>query len=257
MIVTVSQPQFCPQTYFVHRLVLCDKIVWMDEAQHTRNHTRGLVGDGERTHYITLPCAGGRLDPFYKKVISEEKENQLRNKFRGLLHHCYRKAPYYKVMMEIFNDAIDNKNLLSSGVTLDKAGYMWNDILEELFGKDTLPESYFSRDIVPERPENACQWVYEMAKGLNPDKYIQGSKSIQSYFTVEFFKEDLPVYGQNFVMPKYRKGEDLEQVQGLMSIIDPLMYLGGKGTYDMLMEQDISKMIPMKVKDGKFYEDTN
>ncbi|MGA1868187.1 MAG: WbqC family protein [bacterium] len=118
MKLALMQPYFFPYIGYYQFINCVDEFILYDDVQYMKggwiNRNRILL-DG-MPHYITLPIEkkGNLSDMINEKRISSSREiEKAKTKILGQLYAAYRKAPFYKDVIELVNNILNfpEKNL--------------------------------------------------------------------------------------------------------------------------------------------------
>jgi hypothetical protein len=233
-IVSIHQPDFFPWMGFFNKIFMSDVFVIFDTGQIPNKKSSytnrvKLVLNGESRWGNTIPITKGKKVNISIKDVEIVEGMFHKKKFLKTLHFYYKKAPFYKNVIDFIEHLIlfDNNNLCEYNLNsiyhiLDKVGINKNKIVlaSELAFKFEENKDLNIR-------------ISEIVKKVNGDIYLSGNGSVD-YMNEQIFKENkIKLKYQNFIHPNYPQFNTIEFQSGV-SIIDAFMNIGFKGVHDLI-----------------------
>lgn len=238
---TANQP-LClgGQIYMWNRYVQCSDIVHMDTAQFTKfgHQSRIEVLDRKGTKIlITIPLKDRSFKPLNEVLIDQPARTF--DKVLQTLKMAYSRAPYFSPlyvdldwMLQQIVEQIEDEG---KGYSLAEFNINVFELLSSLLGL-TVGQHYTS--LMGERPEHPSEWVASMGVAINCKTYLGGGTAQKAYLRDEDFRSRGMVFvAQDYKMPSYARGKNAPNDNAMISILDPLFWLGPEGTRQLIGAQ--------------------
>jgi len=215
--VSILQPSYLPWLGYFEQMQFADAFVFLNDVQYTKSdwRNRNRIKTERGASWITVPVR--RLSS--KQKIDQALVNNDRHwteDHENLLEANYRKAPYFREVLEILKHrwALPHERLqdLTIGLTRDLAGYL-----------GIRTPFYLSSDFKADGSDPNLRLV-QLCKAMNADEFYEG-KSGQDYLDSSVFeREGIRVVFQNYRHPCYRQfyGDFVSH----LSIVDLLFHHG-------------------------------
>jgi len=221
---TASQPQFFPLLYLLERFARVDVLIFLEESQYTRKTAQSwtVLPGPNGTFRFSLPVHGGRR-PTESITLAEDPDKWF-SRASKTLQLTYGKFEAYRALKDELDDILHQVSISKS---LNDAGWI---TMNWLISQARLVTRIIrSRELVPERPAGATEWMASFASQINATDYIQGHAAMKNYFQRGPFEErGVRLWYQEYPTPKYDQGRtDFEPV---VSALDPLL----RGGRDLL-----------------------
>lgn len=234
MKIGIMQPYFLPYLGYFSLIKNTDYFVIFDTPQYIRrgwvNRNRILDAKGNPC-YITIPVVASDRSTAIMDTEINYKEKWI-EKIKGQLTVYKRKAPNYKVVLELINDIESKKFKYISELNI----YTLEKVCEYL----NIPYKYdiFSKmDLKIDRVKAPDEWALNITKALGYDTYINPPGGMSFFdrkkyeaenINLEFLKINLKPYIQR--IGKFEEG---------LSIIDAMMFLKPEEINEMLDDYTI------------------
>lgn len=221
---TASQPQFFPLLYLLERFARVDVLVFLEESQYTRKTAQSwTVLSGSNGEFrFNLPVHGGRKPT--DSITLAENPNKWFTRASRTLQLTYGKFEAYRKLKDEVDDILHQ---ISNSESLNDVGWISMNWLIRQAGLSTRVVR--SRELVPERPVDATEWMASFANHINATDYIQGHAAMKNYFRRgPFESRGVRLWYQEYSTPKYDQG--LMDFEPVVSALDPLL----RGGSDLL-----------------------
>lgn len=105
MKIVISQSMYFPWIGLLEQIRLADVFVHYDDVQFTRGfYNRVQVKSSRGIHWLTVPVRSHRRETNIDHVLVDDSKNW-REEHRNVLTQCYRSAPFFREMMDVFDEA--------------------------------------------------------------------------------------------------------------------------------------------------------
>lgn len=235
---TTTQPLFLPCTYMMARFTQVEGIIVMEEAQFHRkgHHARANIVTPQGRNHIGPALQKANRKPIDEILLSDPKKTL--EKMQATIKMTYGKTKGFKQVGDGLLDALEYEKYAQMGTGDVALLDLCNGTLDwalQVSGIST--PVYMSKDLVPERPEHASQWMADLGESVGLHVYYAGAASIDSYIRDEDFEpRGMGYKKQNYVMPSYENYGGIES-NGWISFIDPLFHRG-QDEYIGMIEYD-------------------
>lgn len=229
---TANQP-LClgGQIYMGNRYAQCDVLVHMTTAQFTKfgHQSRIELMDRQGKKFMFIIDLRDRSFKPLNQVMLMDHERTL-DKLLKTVQSTYGKAPFYsevRPLLEDFCNRVQHYPECSLS-TFNTA------LMNRLYGV-LLPGLgiAYDDDLLLERPEHPSAWVAAMGHAVKAQRYIGGGTAKGAYVRDEDFST-IEYVVQDFKMPTYERKGGVASSDGMVSILDPLCYLGVEGTRKLI-----------------------
>jgi hypothetical protein len=218
----------------MHRFRLVDAIVLMGEAQYSKfgHHSRADIFSKQGPAKLSVPLKNRDFRPLNQ--IELDQPMRWLKKFEGTLKANYGKCPGYKdhgeELLERLQLIAREAPILSvfAGATMDWAN--------KLCGIEAVVVDAWAL-LGDRQPEwDASEWVAKMVEAVGGTDYLGGGAAMTNYIRRPAFKEKgIELHIQNYKMPdSYETVAGTLNLNGMTSILDPLMTIGAKKTRELL-----------------------
>lgn len=218
MIVAVHQPNYLPWLGFFRKMAACDVFVLLDNVQYPRrgfcNRTRVKSPQGEVV-WLTVPVIKGKYTEQISEIKLFEPEKNLK-KQRLLLHHFYRRTPYYQLLADRIEAVFEGTWLELAPINIELI-----KVLAELLGINTpIITASSLGEVVGAKSER----IIALCRVLGADTYLSG-EGARAYNDPQAFAEaGIKLVYQRFIPPEYPQG-DAPFIAGL-SVFDLIAHTG-------------------------------
>ena len=221
--VSCTQPILFPPLHLIERFVRCDEIVLMVEAQLARdsNHAWNVVQtkSGPLRFGPDLVRKGRR--PIADHVLRDPAA--FSEKLYAQMKHAFGKRPGFQELEFDFCQLCEDLATFGEGLDLAELNRITMAWCLHAAGGQHVRISR-SVSLLPERPKDPCEWMAQLAQAAGATDYLQGARSIETYFRPGSFKpKGVRVWGQRYEAPLLEQlGPSLYPV----SVLDPLFMHG-------------------------------
>jgi hypothetical protein len=199
--VTCTQPLFFPPLYMLERFARCDVVILMQEAQHNRQaeHSWCLMSAKDGPAKESLTCHKKNRRPIDEIEVMDLA--RWADKFERKCADRYGKLDGYREVEKQFTTLMGYLRSISD--KQPDLAYVNRVTMRWLHSVLHLPVPLIaSKDLVPQRPDHAPDWLAALTKAVGGTDYIQGATSIRSYFTPgAFAPHGIRVWGQDWKAP--------------------------------------------------------
>lgn len=218
----VHQPHYFPWIGYFDKMAKADQFILMDtvqlekRSQMTRN--RVLAPNGEPC-YISIAAnqSGHRVKEYREIPLS--RDTDWRGKNLAILQNSYRKAPFYREIMELIEPyfACDFHTLCECTISSVR---LVKDLLR-------IPSRLFLQSQLSyDREQKKSDLILELCLASGADIYFSGRGASVNYLDKEKFAENgVDIVFQDFQHPVYPQCNGQEFVPGI-SILDLLFNCG-------------------------------
>ena len=220
--VTCTQPLLFPPLYMIERFARCDKVVLMQEAQHSRQaeHSWLMLSSPTGPLKVSLRCKAKNRRPLDQiEVLDLERWCA---GLRRRLRLTYVRQPGYAAVAP------------SLDAFLDQLGRMEDPTLHAVASQtmrwccDVVgvhPAWHDSKSLVAARPASAPHWLAALAAAVGATDYVQGETSIRDYFVPGAFRrQGIRVWAQAWQPPEVPRLGDPYNPR--ISVLDALLVAG-------------------------------
>jgi len=180
---TVQQPIIFPPVYMMERFARCDRVVIFDNAQFDRDNVQFklMSKNGPIIKTVQLKDAP-HTALFNQRWLT--RANVWAHKLKFAMQTIYGMSRHYKALKEWFEDLVDAMALeenLTEFCTLSVTR------VSTLIGLGI--RFHISTDLISERHEDPVQCLADLCSHLQITDYVQGERSMRSYFTKGPFEQ--------------------------------------------------------------------
>lgn len=216
MIVTIHQPDFLPWLGFFDRWARADLYVVLDDVQFIRRgwQHRDLIKTAQGPAWLTVPvCKKGRFAERIRDV--ETEDGPWRRKHLATLHAAYARAPYFKSIFPLLEEAYakEHRRLLDLNLDLLRLAAAQLGISRPLALASDAPQA-----------ESGSLRLVRLCQVHGADTYLTGQGSRNYLDEGAFRAAGVTVAWQDYVHPTYPQlhGPFVEK----LSVLDYLMVDG-------------------------------
>jgi len=226
MIITIHQPDFMPWLGLFNKINNADEFIILD---HVTNNPKSpefwcrrvkmLIGGKE--HWMSVTLKKDKLNTFIpiKDMELEMDEKSIR-KFIQSVELNYKRAPYFSEVFYLVENyfEVDGNNLRK------RNSWFIKEVMNKIGINTTC---IFSSELNPQFSSN--EMLIDLLKKRDATVYLCGNGSGSYQKDELYLNEGISVKYNQFIHPEYTQFNSSSFIKGL-SIIDPLMNLGFKGT---------------------------
>jgi len=225
------QPYFMPYLGYFSLIKNTDKFILFDTVQFIRHgwieRNRILKPNGGWQYFqVPIIKENGR-ETVIKNVRINNSENW-KSKILAQLQHYKKKAPYYKVVIELLSDVFNSD--YSDIVSLNKVSL--ERICKYLgIDREIIVFSEMCLDIAPVTAPD--EWALNICKAMGEvDEYWNPIGGLSFFDKSKYHNAGINIYFQEMVLTPYRQlGNEFESG---MSIIDVMMFNSPESINEML-----------------------
>lgn len=215
---TVQQPNLFPSIYMMERFTRCDHVVIFDQAQFDRDNAQFKLMTSNGVELKTVELENAPHHALFDSRLLYRKEVWAR-KTKFAAQTIYGKSIHYRELKKWFETVVDAmacKENLTDFCKLSMEAPL------RLMGVST--QFIVGSQLIPQRADNPVQCLVDYCRQLHVTDYVQGLKSMTSYFTKGPFEDaNIRTWGQDFTASyKYQERER----DGTFSILDLLFTSG-------------------------------
>lgn len=230
---TANQPMLFPPIYMMERFSRVSELVLMEEAQFARRvgQANCTVIQGSQLIDVVLPLRGRTKRQLCDIEVHCPEEWVVR--LLKTLHYGYARYESYRCLRASLEGLCAELLILSAErdppvLTASQAGtatVLW--CLRE--GLEAPPTVTGSRSLVPNRPDDASEWLARLGRAIDCTSYVCGASALEQYLDEQVLREHGIVPNpQQYRMDPYRRGRRGElQGDATVSVLDPLL-VGGR-----------------------------
>ena len=225
------QPYFMPYLGYFSLIKNTDEFILFDTVQFIRHgwieRNRILKPNGGWQYFqVPIIKENGR-ETVIKNVRINNSENW-KSKILAQLQHYKKKAPYYKVVIELLSDVFNSD--YSDIVSLNKVSL--ERICKYLgIDREIIVFSEMCLDIAPVTAPD--EWALNICKAMGEvDEYWNPVGGLSFFDKSKYYNAGINIYFQEMVLTPYRQlGNEFESG---MSIIDVMMFNSPESINEML-----------------------
>ncbi len=232
MKVAIHQPHYFPWIGYFDKMAKVDAFVLLDEvqletrSQMLRNRIIGINGD---TKYITIKSdKAGYTEKKYSEILTVDNVSWKKENY-SLLREYYRKAPYYKEILEKLEAFFQNDFSTVCEWTIESIR-MVQDLLN-------IPTKLvYQSDITYDRTFKKSDMDLGICISLGAETYFSGRGASVDYLNREKFSQNgVNIVFQDFTHPVYPQIHSTDFVSGI-SILDMFFNCGIEETRRIFWE---------------------
>lgn len=227
MIFSIHQPNYIPYLGYFYKIAASDTFVILDAVQYPRGQNfsaRNRIKTPQGANYLTIPVKipGGRQG----KVIYTEIEfsgNQWKEKHIKTIELNYKKAPYFKEILNIFTRILE-KDLSFVNLNIE--------LITEICSYMEIKTKCIRLSDILSDFGNKTNLIIDIGKSLNSNIYLSGTGGGKDYNDEDLLKTaGISLIYSDFRHPEYSQlwGDFLPN----LSILDVLLNCG-KSAIDFL-----------------------
>ena len=212
MIISSHQPAYNPWLGFVHKILLSDIFVVMDDVQYEKNSfiNRNKVLQNNNEVMLSIPV---KTKEYKSKTLKEMEvlDNKWQIKHLKSIEQSYRKTENFDIIFEKLKVIYEIK----SNFLIDYTNAYLEFIIDYL-NIDT--KIIFASTLKIESKK--LDYVVEMTKKLEGDIFVFGALG-RNYADVEYLKQnDIKAYFQDYIHPIYNQpSKDFSPYMGIIDLL--------------------------------------
>ena len=225
------QPYFMPYLGYFSLIKNTDEFILFDTVQFIRHgwieRNRILKPNGGWQYFQVPIIKENGKETVIKNVRINNSENW-KSKILAQLQHYKKKAPYYKVVIELLSDVFNSD--YSDIVSLNKVSL--ERICKYLgIDREIIVFSEMCLDIAPVTAPD--EWALNICKAMGEvDEYWNPVGGLSFFDKSKYYNAGINIYFQEMVLTPYRQlGNEFESG---MSIIDVMMFNSPESINEML-----------------------
>ena len=211
MIISAHQPAYNPWLGFIHKILLSDTFVVMDDVQFEKNSfiNRNKILQGNSEVMLTIPV---KTKDYKSKMIRDIEVVDARWQIKHLknIEQAYRKSKYFDA---IFGN-LEKIYTLESTFLIDYTNAYLDFIIKYL---EIASKIQFASDLNIESTK--LDYVCELIQKLNGDVFVFGSQG-KNYADSDYLKEKkITPYFQEYQHPTYyQPSQEFHPNMGMIDI---------------------------------------
>ncbi|MBF0549494.1 MAG: WbqC family protein [Deltaproteobacteria bacterium] len=197
MIISAHQPAYLPWLGYLHKILLCDVFVIMDDVQFEKNSfiNRNRIWQNGHEVMLTIPVA---TKGYQEKTINQLLVSDLVwiKKHLKSIEQSYKKAPYFEPVFGLLESGYHQADMRLVSYTHD----LTFRILDYL-GIKTKIQLASELDIESKK----LDYVIEMTQKLDGEIFVFGTLGRDYVDLARFHQASLRAYFQDYHHPVYRQ----------------------------------------------------
>jgi len=231
MIISAHQPAYNPWLGFMHKILLSDIFVVMDDVQFEKNSfiNRNKILQNSNEIMLTIPV---KTKDYKLKTIKEIEvlDNRWQIKHLKSIEQSYRKSRNFEVIFEKLKEIYE----LESDYLIDYTNAYLSFIIEYL-GIDT--KIAFASDL--NIKSKKLDYVCELTNILDGDIFVFGSQG-KEYADIEYLKsKNIQPYFQEYKHPVHEQSS--KEFHSYMGILDLLFNVDKDKVVNIILSNNITK----------------
>ena len=217
----IMQPYFMPYLGYFSLIKHTDRFILFDTVQFIRHgwieRNRILKQDGT-WQYFQVPIIKPDGRDTIIKDIRINNDSDWKSRIIGQLQHYKKKAPFYKVTIDLLNDVFSQE--FDDIVTLNQVSL---EKVCEYLGIINSIEVFSKMDLIIEEAKAPDEWALNICKAISgADEYWNPTGGLSFFDRTKYDNAGIRIWFQEMVLTPYRQlGNEFEP--GL-SIIDVMMF---------------------------------
>lgn len=212
MIISAHQPAYNPWLGYLHKILISDIFVVMDDVQYEKNSyiNRNKILQNQQEIMLTIPI---KTKEYKTKIIRnmEILDNNWQSKHLKSIEQSYKKAPYFK---EIFFELEQIYSMKSNFLINYTNAYL--DFLVKYLQIDTKIVYASTLNIESKK----LDYVIELVKKVAGDCFIFGALGKDYANTQELKKNGITPYFQEYHHPTYHQlSKEFHLYMGILDLI--------------------------------------
>jgi len=231
MIISAHQPAYNPWLGFIHKILLCDTFVVMDDVQFEKNSfiNRNKILQGNSEVMLTIPV---KTKDYKSKMVRDIEVVDARWQIKHLknIEQAYKKSQYFDA---IFDD-LKKIYSIKSNFLIDYTNAYLDFIVKQLEIKSTI---VFASNLNIESKK--LDYVCELTQKLDGELFVFGSQG-KDYADLDYLKtKNITPYFQEYQHPSYHQSS--KEFHPYMGIIDLLFNEPQSEVKNIILTNNISK----------------
>lgn len=229
MILTAHQPAYIPWAGLIHKIYLSDVFVFFDDVQYVPKDfmNRNFIFLDGKAQWLTVPVItkGHREKRIHEITINYQ--SNWKRKHLKTLEIAYKKLPFFNKYFGLLSEILGREWIYLSDLNFTILKFIMDDL--NIKKKILRAKDYDFKGV-------KSDLIVDMCKKLGFKKYIFGEKGID-YADLKLFKENnINLYFQNFIPPKY--ADESLKVKENLSILDMLFRFGPEKTMELILKEN-------------------
>lgn len=229
-ILVISQPRYLPSLNYIHRMILADEFVYLDNVQYTardwENRNRIKTPQGET--WLSVPIEKGKRERQIKDTYISKSDDKWASKHLRTLEMNYKKSPFfqeiYPFLQEIYSTQWDRLMDLNIGFV--------NFVVEYL-----NIECKFSLASECHPTGTGQDLLIDICKRKNASGYLSGPLG-DNYIDKDVWeKNKLELIFHQYNFPNYK--QQFGEFIPWLSVVDLLMNCGKESREIISREQQV------------------
>ena len=231
MIISAHQPAYNPWLGFIHKILISDVFVVMDDVQFEKNSfiNRNKILQNNNEVMLTIPV---KTKEYKTKTLKEMKtlDNRWQIKHKKSIEQTYKKSEHYNEVM----DGLDKIYECKSNFLIDYTNLFLEFIVDYL---EINTQIVFASDLNIESKK--LDYVCELTNKLHGDVFVFGALG-KNYADVPYLKErNIQPYFQDYNHPVYK--QSAKEFHKYMGIVDLLFNEKKENIKDIILSQNATK----------------
>jgi hypothetical protein len=202
-IISGHQPAYLPWLGFIHKAMLADVFIYMDDVQYLERDWQNrnqIKVSSDATTWLTIPVdlkgsASRRIADILIKKEQCREEDKWNFRHWRTLQASYGRAPYFSHYREFFESLLLGtqwERLVDINLAILKKIFEWFEIDTELV---IGSEQNFS--------QKKSELILEHARTFNADMVVTGTHGRDYIDTTSFLEKNIKIVFQEYVHPQY------------------------------------------------------
>lgn len=231
MIISAHQPAYNPWLGFIHKILLSDTFVVMDDVQFEKNSfiNRNKILQNDNEIMLTIPV---KTKDYKDKALKEIEvlDDRWQTKHLKSIEQSYRKSEYFDIVFEYLKKIYEFKSRFLVDYT--------NNYLEFIVNYLKIDTKIvFASDLVISAKK--LDYVIELTQKLGGDIFVFGSQG-NNYADVNYLKaHNIIPYFQNYKHPQYKQVN--KEFHPYLGVIDLLFNEKRENIKNIILNTNIQK----------------
>ena len=231
MIISAHQPAYNPWLGFVHKILISDIFVVMDDVQFEKNSfiNRNKILQNEKEVMLSIPI---KTKGYKTKLLKDIEVDfgMWRVKHLKSIQQSYSKSSNYEEIMQY----LEKIYKIQSNFLCDYTNTYLDFILKYL---DIETKIIYASDL--DIKSKKLDYVIELTKKLNGDTFVFGSLG-KDYANIDYLKEKkITSYFQDYKHPSYKQNS--KEFHPYMGIIDIMFNENKNSIKNIILTDNITR----------------
>lgn len=237
MIISAHQPAYNPWLGFLHKILLSDTFVVMDDVQFEKNSfiNRNKILQNDNEIMLTIPV---KTKDYKDKTLQEIEvlDDRWQIKHLKSIEQSYRKSKYFDIVFENLKTIYELKSKFLVDYT--------NSYLELIVNYLQIDTKIVLASDLKIRAKK-LDYVIELTQKLGGNIFIFGSQG-KDYADVDYIKEqNIIPYFQSYTHPLYK--QESKNFHPFMGVLDLLFNEERDNIKDIILNNNIQKDVLRKL----------